>query len=199
LYSGAVAFTMPSMIHAAHVAAAIAWTLFWLYWIASSLRTKASQRREPGGTFLLRVGLLLVAASVWNAGGPMLLARFVPLSAGVALGGLALVLAGLLFAIWARLHLGRNWSGTVTLKEGHELVRSGPYALVRHPIYTGLLAALLGSAVMKGEVRSLVALALIGVALLVKMRLEERWMVERFGEEYERYRREVKGLIPFVV
>ena len=190
---------MPAMIHIAQVSAALAWTVFWLYWIASSLRTKASQRREPIGIFLLRVGLLVVALNLWIAGGPVLMARFVPHSAGAALGGLALVLAGLLFAVWARVHLGSNWSGTVTLKEGHELVRSGPYAIVRHPIYTGLLAALLGSAVMKGEVRSLFALALIAAALLVKMRLEERWMVERFGEEYERYRREVKALVPFLV
>ena len=199
MYSGAVAFTMPAMIRIAQVSAALAWTVFWLYWIASSLRTKASQRREPIGIFLLRVGLLVVALNLWIAGGPLLSARFVPPSAGSALGGLALVLAGLLFAVWARAHLGSNWSGTVTLKEGHELVRSGPYAMVRHPIYTGLLAALLGSAVMKGEVRSLIALALIAVALLVKLRLEERWMVERFGEDYRRYQREVKGLIPFVV
>jgi protein-S-isoprenylcysteine O-methyltransferase Ste14 len=198
LYSGAVAFTMPKMIHAAHFASTLAWSFFWLYWIVSSVRTKASQRREPVGIFALRVGLVVFAANVWLAGGPVLRTRFVPPSSAAALGGLALVLGGLAFAVWARLHLGSNWSATVTLKEGHELVRSGPYALVRHPIYTGLLAALLGSAVMNGEMRSLAAVALLAVALLVKMRLEERWMVERFGEEYRQYRREVKALVPFV-
>ncbi len=112
--------------------------------------------------------------------------------------GALLTVGGLLFAIWARLHLGRNWSGTVTIKKGHELITSGPYALVRHPIYTGLLLAFLGSAVALGEWRGVLALALATGALWRKLRLEERWMRLQFGDAYRMYSRRVAALVPFV-
>ena len=106
--------------------------------------------------------------------------------------------AGIAFAVWARHYLGRNWSGTVTVKQDHELIRSGPYRLVRHPIYTGLLLAILGTAVAFGEWRGLLAFALLTGSLLLKLRVEERFMGESFPNEYARYRAEVPALIPFV-
>jgi protein-S-isoprenylcysteine O-methyltransferase Ste14 len=112
---------------------------------------------------------------------------------------LALTLAGAGFAIWARAYLGRNWSAIVTIKEDHRMVRSGPYALVRHPIYSGFLLALLGSALALGEVRGLVAVALAFLAWWFKSRLEEQFMEQRFGAEYAVYKRRVKALIPFVL
>jgi protein-S-isoprenylcysteine O-methyltransferase Ste14 len=105
--------------------------------------------------------------------------------------------AGMLFTVWARIHIGRNWSGVVTIKEGHELIDTGPYALVRHPIYTGLLVAIFGSALARGEWRGVLAVLIAWAALWRKLRLEERWMIERFGEQYEAYRRRVPALIPF--
>jgi len=87
----------------------------------------------------------------------------------------------------------------VTIKTGHELVRTGPYACVRHPIYTGLLVAALGTAATVGQARGLVALALMALAFALKIRTEERFMTELFGDAYARYRSEVKALIPFVV
>jgi protein-S-isoprenylcysteine O-methyltransferase Ste14 len=113
--------------------------------------------------------------------------------------GLIMVAAGLGFSVWARVYLGRNWSAVVTIKQDHELVRGGPYGLVRHPIYSGLLFALLGTAVAIGEWRGLVAFAAITVGFLIKMRVEERFMDESFGEQYARYRREVAALILFVL
>ena len=104
-----------------------------------------------------------------------------------------------LFAIWARNVLGRNWSGIVTLKQDHELIRTGPYRYVRHPIYTGLLIAFAGSAIARGEWRGLLALAIAFVALWRKLKLEEQWMIETFGDAYRRYRDEVRALIPFVL
>jgi protein-S-isoprenylcysteine O-methyltransferase Ste14 len=89
---------------------------------------------------------------------------------------LRLVFLGLAFAVWARRHIGSNWSGTVTVKENHALVRTGPYAWVRHPIYTGLLAAILGSAIARGELRGVWAVALCTIAFVSKLRTEERWM-----------------------
>ena len=125
--------------------------------------------------------------------------RFLPATTAVTLSGMVLTAAGLAFAIWARLHLGGNWSGIITLKQGHTLVRTGPYRLVRHPIYSGLLLALLGSAIAIGEWRGLLAVALVGLALPRKASLEERWLRENFGNDYERYASEVPALIPSIM
>jgi protein-S-isoprenylcysteine O-methyltransferase Ste14 len=113
--------------------------------------------------------------------------------------GAALTAAGLLFTVWARVHLGTNWSGTVTLKRGHELITSGPYAFVRHPIYTGLLLAFLGSALARDEWRGVLALALVALALWRKLRNEERWMREQFGDAYSAYSKRVAALVPRVL
>ena len=112
---------------------------------------------------------------------------------------MALVVAGLSFSVWARRTLGGNWSGTVTVKVDHELVQTGPYRRIRHPIYTGLLLAVFGSGLAAGRVYGIAAFALIAIALVWKLRLEERWMLAEFGERYERYRRSSWALIPFVL
>jgi protein-S-isoprenylcysteine O-methyltransferase Ste14 len=108
----------------------------------------------------------------------------------------ALVAAGLFFACWARHVLGRNWSGVVTLKDDHELIRTGPYRFVRHPIYTGLLLAFVGCAVARDEWRGVLAVVIAYVSLWRKSLLEERWMIDTFGDAYRRFRSEVPALIP---
>ncbi len=125
--------------------------------------------------------------------------RFLPDSTAVEGTGLGITACGIAFAVWARFALGRNWSGEVTIKEEHELVRGGPYALVRHPIYSGILLGLLGTAGYFGEVRGLIAFALFFSGWWLKSRAEEALMIEQFGDEYRQYRREVKALIPFVL
>jgi protein-S-isoprenylcysteine O-methyltransferase Ste14 len=110
-----------------------------------------------------------------------------------------MVAAGLAFSVWARVYLGRNWSASVTVKQDHELVQSGPYRLVRHPIYTGLLLALLGTAVARGDAQGFVAVAIAVAAIWRKLRLEERWMQETFGETYAHYRAHVPALIPHLL
>jgi protein-S-isoprenylcysteine O-methyltransferase Ste14 len=110
-----------------------------------------------------------------------------------------LVAIGLGFSVWARARLGGNWSAEVTVKERHELVRGGPYALVRHPIYTGVLLALVGSALAVDKWRGLVGLLLITAGFWRKMVIEERFMLAEFGEAYAHYRANVPALIPFVV
>src|SRR5262249_13239381 len=110
-----------------------------------------------------------------------------------------LTLAGIGFSIWARLFLGRNWSGRVTIKEQHELIQSGPYSIVRHPIYSGFLLAILGTALVQGHLRSLLALPLAALGWSLKLRLEESFMAHQFGSAYLDYKRRVKALVPFVV
>ena len=163
---------------------------------------KATARHESFASRMAHIGPLVVAAALFWANHlplPWLYARFLPASALGFWIGTAIVAAGLAFAIWARVFLGRNWSGTVTLKEQHELIRGGPYRWVRHPIYTGLLFAFLGSAVALGQWRGLLAVLIVFVALWRKLRMEERWLTEMFGEQYARFRQEVAALVPFVL
>ncbi len=124
--------------------------------------------------------------------------RLLPSSLEWACIGAALVLAGLLFAVWARFFLGANWSSRVTVKQNHELVRSGPYRLVRHPIYSGFLFAILGTALAVGEVRSFLAIISAFIGFKLKSLTEEKFMTGQFGEAYAQYQREVKGLIPLI-
>ena len=177
--------------------------LSWVgYWWAASFNVKTTARREPLHSRLSHiVPLTLAFVLLFPESSPIqvLGERFLPVAVWPFWVGAALTLAGLLFTVWARVHLGRNWSGTVTVKQGHDLVTSGPYRLVRHPIYTGLLLALVGFALARGEWRGVVAVALAGGSFWRKLRIEERWMPEQFGAVYEEYSRRVSALIPFVL
>jgi protein-S-isoprenylcysteine O-methyltransferase Ste14 len=108
------------------------------------------------------------------------------------------MVAGLLFAVWAREHLGSNWSRSVTIKQDHELITTGPYAMVRHPIYTGFLAGFLGTAIALSQVRGFVAFVLILVILGVKLRMEEQWMRSQFGATYATYAHQTAALVPYL-
>jgi len=178
------------------------WLTWLAFWIVCGFQTKTTARRESLGSRLSH-GLPLLAAAVLMASRQLpigwLYGRLLPATTAVPVSGMAMTAVGLAFAIWARLHLGGNWSGTITLKQDHTLVRTGPYRLVRHPIYSGLLLALLGSAIAIGEWRGLLAVALAGLALLRKSSLEEHWLRENFGNDYERYASEVPALIPSIM
>jgi protein-S-isoprenylcysteine O-methyltransferase Ste14 len=177
--------------------------LSWVgYWWAASFNVKTAARREPTQSRLLHIAPLVLAVFLlFPQSSPIqaLGERFMPAAAWSFWVGAVLTLAGLLFAVWARVHIGRNWSGTITVKEDHDLITSGPYSLVRHPIYTGLLLALVGTALGVGEWRGVIAVALATWAFWRKLRIEERWMREQFGLAYEEYSRRVSALIPFVL
>jgi len=192
---------------------AVAWVFWVVVWTAASLGNKPVAQRESVGSRLsyflpiaLSVALLLLgkrtrlgsALAAASSSLGWLYGRFIRLYPGLVWIGAPLVFAGLIVALWARFYLAGNWSGSVTLKQDHELVRTGPYRFVRHPIYTGLLMAVAGTACAIGQFRGLLAFALTFYALWRKSRIEERLMVETFGEDYRRYRADVKGLIPFV-
>ena len=177
----------------------LSWVVFW--WLAArDVKTTAQRESLPSRlSHIVPLSIAVLLYSRRSVGTPWLAERFLALAEWPFWIGAFLTAGGLLFTVWARLHLGRNWSGSVTIKQGHELITSGPYALVRHPIYTGLLLALLGSTVALGDWRGVLAFALSAGALWHKLRVEERWMQQQFGETYHAYSRRVAALIPFVL
>jgi protein-S-isoprenylcysteine O-methyltransferase Ste14 len=177
------------------------WLAWAAIWFIAAHNVKAASRKESFGSRALYIAPLLVAVLLMVSRRlpfDWLYLHFLPTSAAIQGLGIILVAAGLGFAVWARLHLGRNWSSQITLKQDHELIRSGPYGVVRHPIYSGLLVAILGTAIAIGEWRTLVALACVLLAVLRKLSVEERWLGELFPDAYARYRQEVPALVPFI-
>jgi protein-S-isoprenylcysteine O-methyltransferase Ste14 len=124
--------------------------------------------------------------------------HLVPPSPMLQWAGAAVTAVGFGISIWARSVLGGNWSGTVTVKVEHELIRKGPYRWVRHPIYTGLMVAMIGTAMARDRWRGVVAVAVMWVALTVKRLKEERFMRQTFGAQYDEYKRSTGAIIPFV-
>ncbi len=185
----------------AHNLIAGLWLIWLLYWLVAARSSKPVLRREALFTrlaFLAQALLtaILLAPHDWSGW----------LQTTVIRGGwtrywiaVAIVVVGLAVSIWARRALGGNWSGSVTVKEGHELVQSGPYRWIRHPIYSGLLLMILGTGLASGRVHGLLSFPIALSALWLKSRVEERWMGSEFGERYAAYRRESWALIPFVL
>jgi protein-S-isoprenylcysteine O-methyltransferase Ste14 len=183
----------------ADLAFAAAWLLWALYWWAASFDVKPTVRRESIASRLSHVVPLALAVALLvprAAPLPALAWRWLPPGAGPHAIGLSITLMGLLFTVWARRWLGTDWSAVVTVKAGHRLVTDGPYRFVRHPIYAGLLLAMAGTTMARGDLRALLALALALVAFWRKLRIEEAWMRQQFGAAYEAYARRVAALIP---
>ena len=184
-----------------HLYADGAWIAIGVLWVAGAVMTKRTERVQTPESHVLHIILATVAFYLIfrRTGFASFDQQILPDSAAIAYTGLMLTFAGIAFAAWARIILGGNWSAVVTIKQGHNIVRRGPYAIVRHPIYSGGLLGLLGTALLTGELRSLLALPLIFAAWWTKLRMEEQFMTEKFGNDYQQYRREVKALIPFVL
>lgn len=178
-----------------------AWLAFGAVWLIAAIKTKPAVRMESSYSRLaVRLGMILAYVLLfvpWSDAG-ILTARFSPGSGLYAWPGFALTVAGVAIAFWARFYLGGNWSSSVTVKQNHELIRSGPYAMVRHPIYTGILLAVLGTAIAVGQIRGLIALVIAAIALRAKSRIEEAFMQQEFPGEYPRYMREVKAIVPLL-
>jgi protein-S-isoprenylcysteine O-methyltransferase Ste14 len=180
----------------------VVWIVFILYWQIKAADTKATQRLEPAASRILRVLIFLIAIvflSIPRIPLPWLYVQLWPSGYWPFWLGAALTVAGLLFAVWAREHLGRNWSRSVTIKQGHELITTGPYAMVRHPIYTGVLIGFLGMAIAISQVRGFLVLVLIFFVLWLKLRMEEAWMRTQFGETYATYARQTAALVPYLL
>ncbi|MGA7155708.1 MAG: isoprenylcysteine carboxylmethyltransferase family protein [Acidobacteriaceae bacterium] len=182
----------------------VMWTAYLVYWQIMARNIKAAKRMESAPSRALRAVLLIVgcALMLYPFSRPQWLHwRLLPASAAELsfFIGAAITAAGLAFSVWARVHLGRNWSHSVTIKQDHDLIVTGPYALVRHPIYTGMLTGFLGTAIALAELRGLIAFILVFLALWIKLRLEEQWMREYFGTTYETYSHQVAALVPMIL
>jgi protein-S-isoprenylcysteine O-methyltransferase Ste14 len=182
----------------------VVWIAFLLYWqIYGQIKTgaKTTQRLEPAASRIVRSLVFVIVVVLLSVPGiplPWLYYQLWPYSLWSFWIGAAVTVAGLLFAVWARLHLGTNWSRSVTIKQGHELITSGPYASVRHPIYTGILAGFLGTAIALSQVRGFIGFVLVFVVLWAKLRIEEEWMRSQFGETYAAYAHETAALVPYL-
>jgi len=178
------------------------WLVFVAIWVIAALSTKRTVYRETHAQ-RLRYWLLLVIAYVLLLYGRRLPypfnLRIIPHVAPIASVAAVLCVIGLAFAFWARVTLGRNWSGVVTLKEGHELVERGPYRFVRHPIYTGILTMFFATALALGHLAGFAATLLMFASFWIKLRDEEQLMLQQFPERYVDYQRRAKRIIPFVL
>ena len=192
---------MNQMIERLLQAAVVPWIALIVVWVVGALRTKRTIQSQSSASQLLYTAILIAGVYLIFAkqsGIPWLDHQLYPVTVPIALVGLLAVLMGVAFSVWARLMLGGNWSNRVTVKENHTLVRTGPYRIVRHPIYSGILLGMLGSALQRGGIRCFVGVLICGFSFWLKTRAEERFMVQSFGEQYLQYRHRVKALAPFI-
>jgi protein-S-isoprenylcysteine O-methyltransferase Ste14 len=175
------------------------WILFAVYWLVSALKRKKTKQRESILQRLVYIAPIFIAVFLLynpRTDFGFLGIYFVPRTLEVQWIGVAVMVVGLAIAVWARVHLGTNWSGVVTLKEGHELIRTGPYRNIRHPIYTGILIGFLGSAIVNGQVRGLIAMAVVWLSFFIKARREEKFLTQEFGPKFEEHRQDTGMFFP---
>jgi len=182
-------------VHAVEILFAIGWAAFLIYWLVAAFSMKKG-RVAWSHELRIRAVIVVLVILLIRLGG----FRHDGLSSDPlrAAFGLVLFAVGLGFAVWARVHIGRNWGTPMSKKDQPELVTSGPYRLVRHPIYTGILVAGIGTAVALSWLW-LVAVVLLGVYFIYSATVEERYLTEQFPDSYPAYRRTTKMLVPFVL
>jgi protein-S-isoprenylcysteine O-methyltransferase Ste14 len=181
-------------MHVVELVFGVVWAAFWLYWLVAAFSMKRGRvpwSRELGiRVVIVIIAILLIRVGVFRDHG----LRADPWREGL---GLVLFAAGLGFAIWARLHIGRNWGTPMTQKDDPELVTSGPYHLVRHPIYSGVLLAGVGTAIALSWMW-LIAVLLAGIYFVYSATVEERYLTKQFPDTYPAYKNSTKMFVPFV-
>lgn len=179
-----------------------AWIVTAIIWLVAAafakpgVKTGSPWNRLASITFAI-VGGFCIGDKLLHWG--WLSERFLPHTLNIALFGAGLTVLGCLFAIWARLALGSNWSGAPGVKQDHVLVQKGPYSITRHPIYTGMLTAVLGTAIAVGQYRAILGFVMVIFSILLKIVQEEKLMSESFPQDYPAYRSRVRALVPWVL
>ena len=183
------------------------WVVLAVFWVANALWTKKAKHRQSRAkrlwymaAMVLSFGLLLneTPGQGLKIPLPQLFISVLPKSAAIDVIAVTLTILGLLLALWSRAVLGRNWSGAVDVKVGHELVTSGPYSLIRHPIYTAWLSMYLGTAIAIGALGGFLGFIVLLIANLIKIGQEEALMAKHFPDVYPGYLKCTKALIPFL-
>ena len=179
----------------------MSWMAMFGLWFVTGINLKQTAQSRSEG--VSRMAVWIVWIGWWllfsrGFGKEPLAWRVVPATSVAAYAGLMLTIVGLAFAVWAHLCIGRNWSPLIQVKRDHELMRTGAYRIVRHPIYAGLMIATLGTAIAYGHLSGFIGFLLVVAAWGYKAVLEESAMLEQFGAKYEEYCRNVRRLIPFV-
>ena len=176
------------------------WLLFAAYWLLAAFGAKKASKREPIGARLAYIAYLVVGFFlIYDFAPPslnFLNHRFIPTDQWIRWIGACLTPAGTLFAIWARATIGKNWSAEVQIKRDHQLIRSGPYAYVRHPIYTGILLAVAGTALVVGEYRAILGVILICLGFARKAKKEEVFLSTQFGPAFDEHKRRTGFFLP---
>ncbi|MFZ0038720.1 MAG: isoprenylcysteine carboxylmethyltransferase family protein [Candidatus Acidiferrales bacterium] len=175
------------------------WSALGVYWVISARQSGATKTPEAHSfravRFLILGTTFVLLLSDWLRIGPLAW-RFIPDNFAVRAIGIGLTVAGITVTVWARICLGRNWSDKVVIKEDHELIRSGPYAYMRHPIYSGVLLGVAGTALAIGEWRGVVAFCLLLTTYAIKAKKEERVLAGAFGAAFEEHARDTGFLLP---
>ena len=180
----------------------ICWGIFFVVWVLAAIFTKRTVYHESG---VRRLRYLIPVVIGWYLlfRGHRLPHPFnvhiIPQTDAILVVSSILCVCGVAFCLWARAVLGRNWSGTVTLKEDHELIVRGPYRLVRHPIYTGILAMLVATAIQQRHIAGMFGLIFVFASFWIKLNNEEEVMHKQFPDQYAAYEERVKRIIPFVL
>ena len=175
------------------------WIVFVVYWTVGAFKTRRTERSESfasryGILFLEVAGFVLLFSDYAEIG--LLGLRFLPRTYVLGVTGVALTWAGIALALWARWYLGRNWSARITIKEDHKLIRTGPYARLRHPIYSGLDLAAIGTALAIDRWRCVVGVCLIILGYWIKAKREEAMLMAQFGAEFQEHRAHTGFLFP---
>ncbi len=177
------------------------WFATFMYWLVSSFFVKKSVKKQAGWE-RITITLCLILAFSLLFGHYLDISyldrKVLPQSDIWKLTGVVLCTVGLIFAVMARIWLGKNWSGRITIKENHELIQSGPYAVTRNPIYTGFLFAFIGCSMSLGLLKGYLGIVLLVACILIKISKEEDFMLEVFGEKYRSYQAKVKRLVPLI-
>jgi protein-S-isoprenylcysteine O-methyltransferase Ste14 len=178
------------------------WGIFFAVWMLAALFTKRTVYHESGAQRLRYILPIVIGWYLLFRGSRLHSSfnlRIIPDADIIHVIAAILCVCGLAICLWARAVLGRNWSGTVTLKENHELIVRGPYRLVRHPIYTGILAMLLATAIQQGHIAGMIGVVIVFVSLWIKLIGEEELMRHQFPEQYPAYQQRVKRIVPFLL